>query len=55
MDMAVRDYKRLEERGHGPTPWDFIESVAVWPYYLFLKRVVKPYTPPRWPADAQPS
>lgn len=55
MDMAVRDYKRLAERGHRASPWDFIESVVLWPYYLFLKRVAKPYAPPRWPTDAQPS
>lgn len=52
MSMAVRDYRRLSGRGHRPGPWDFVSSVLVWPYYLFLKRVVKPYTPPHWPADA---
>jgi glycosyltransferase involved in cell wall biosynthesis len=55
MDMAVRDYRRLSERGHRPSPWDFFEAAALWPYYLFLKRVVKPYAPPRWPADVQAS
>lgn len=53
--MAVRDYNRLAERGHRPGPWDFIEAVAVWPYYLWLKRIWKPHAPPRWPADAKPS
>ncbi len=52
MKIAVRDYKRLKARGHGPTPWDFIESVVVWPYYLFLKRVSKPHAPRPWPRDA---
>jgi glycosyltransferase involved in cell wall biosynthesis len=55
MDMAKRDYQRLSERGHRAGIWDFIESVAVWPYYLFLKRIAKPFAPPRWPADAKPS
>lgn len=52
MDMAMRDYKRLAERGHRLSPWDFIVSVAVWPYYLWAKRISKPHAPPRWPADA---
>jgi glycosyltransferase involved in cell wall biosynthesis len=51
--MAARDYKRLDERGHAPTAWDFFAAVAVWPYYLFLKRVVKPHAPLPWPKDAQ--
>ncbi|MGQ0532246.1 MAG: glycosyltransferase family 2 protein [Caulobacteraceae bacterium] len=55
MAMAIRDYKRLAQRGHRASPWDFIEAVAVWPYYLWLKRAWKPYAPPRWPADAKPS
>jgi glycosyltransferase involved in cell wall biosynthesis len=50
--MAVRDHKRLSERGHHPNLWDFIASAAVWPYYLFLKRAWKPHAPPRWPVDA---
>lgn len=50
--MAVRDYKRLAERGHGPTPLDFIKAIAVWPYYLFAKHVAKPQTPRPWPAGA---
>jgi hypothetical protein len=50
--MAARDYKRLAERGHRPSIFDFIASVAVWPYYLFLKRIAKPHAPPKWPADA---
>jgi glycosyltransferase involved in cell wall biosynthesis len=51
--MAVRDYKRLSERGHRPSLWDFFASVAVWPYYLFLKRIAKPHAAPRWQPDAQ--
>lgn len=50
--IAKRDLDRLASRGHKPTPLDFIASVAVWPYYLFLKRVKRPQAPPRWPADA---
>jgi glycosyltransferase involved in cell wall biosynthesis len=53
--MALRDYRRLKARGHAPGVWDFIESVAIWPYYLFLKHVAKPHAPRRWPADAKPS
>jgi glycosyltransferase involved in cell wall biosynthesis len=53
--MALRDYRRLKERGHAPSAWDFFESVAIWPYYLFLKRIAKPHAPPRWPKDAKPS
>ena len=52
MKIAVRDYKRLKARGHAPNVWDFIESVAVWPYYLFAKRVTKPYAPQPWQPDA---
>lgn len=52
MKMAKRDFDRLSERGHRPSPLDFIAAVAVWPYYLFLKRVRRAYKPPRWPADA---
>ncbi len=52
MKIAVRDYKRLKARGHAPNIWDFIESVAVWPYYLFAKRVTKPYAPRPWQPDA---
>ena len=52
MKIAVRDYKRLKARGHAPNPWDFIESVAVWPYYLFQKRFSKPQAPKPWAADA---
>lgn len=52
LELAKRDYQRLAERGHRLSPWDFVESVAVWPWYLFLKRVAKPHAPPRWPADA---
>jgi glycosyltransferase involved in cell wall biosynthesis len=55
MKMAVRDYKRLSARGHRPSPWDFFESVAIWPYYLFLKHIGKPYAPPPWPTDAKRS
>jgi hypothetical protein len=52
MSMATRDYKRLAERGHRPSLWDFIESVAIWPYYLFLKNVAKPFAARPWPSDA---
>ncbi|MGD9967371.1 MAG: glycosyltransferase family 2 protein [Hyphomonadaceae bacterium] len=54
-DLAERDYERLRSRGHRPSFWDYVESVAVWPYYLFLKRVAKPFAASRWPADAKPS
>ena len=50
--IAKRDLGRLASRGHKPNVLDFIASVAVWPYYLFLKRVKRPQTPPRWPADS---
>ena len=50
--IAKRDLGRLASRGHRPNLLDFIASVAVWPYYLFLKRVKRPQAPPRWPADA---
>lgn len=50
--IAVRDYKRLKARSHAPNVWDFIESVAVWPYYLFQKRVTKPHAPRPWQPDA---
>ncbi|MBL8545045.1 MAG: glycosyltransferase family 2 protein [Hyphomonadaceae bacterium] len=50
--IAKRDLGRLASRGHKPNLLDFIASVAVWPYYLFLKRVKRPQAPPRWPADA---
>jgi glycosyltransferase involved in cell wall biosynthesis len=50
--IAKRDLGRLASRGHRPNPLDFIASVAVWPYYLFLKRVKRPQAPPRWPADS---
>lgn len=53
MKMALRDYKRLHERGCGPSPLDFIASVAVWPYYLFLKRIRRPQAPRPWPPDAK--
>lgn len=53
--IAVRDYRRLKARGHAPSTWDFIESVLVWPYYLFTKRISKPYAPRPWQADAQTS
>jgi len=52
MKMAARDYRRLAERGHRLSPWDFVLSVAVWPYYLFAKRIGKPHAPRKWPADA---
>jgi glycosyltransferase involved in cell wall biosynthesis len=52
MAMAARDYRRLRERGHSPNPLDFAIAVAVWPAYLFAKRVSRPHAPPRWPADA---
>lgn len=52
MKIAVRDYKRLKARGHAPNAWDFFESVAVWPYYLFAKRFSKPYAPHPWQPDA---
>lgn len=50
--IAVRDYKRLKARGHAPNAWDFIESVAVWPYYLFQKRFSKPHAPRPWQPDS---
>ena len=50
--MAKRDYQRLAERGHRASPLDFIVAVAVWPYYLFLKNIIRPFSPPRWPGDA---
>lgn len=50
--MAARDYKRLAARGHEPNLFDFIAAVAVWPYYLFQKRISKPHAPRRWPAEA---
>ncbi|MBX3429796.1 MAG: glycosyltransferase family 2 protein [Hyphomonadaceae bacterium] len=50
--IAKRDLERLASRGHRPSVFDFIASVLVWPYYLFLKRVKRPYEPPRWPTDA---
>ena len=49
----MRDLKRLAERGHRPNPWDFLISVAVWPIYLFNKRIRRPFAPRRWPADAE--
>jgi hypothetical protein len=52
METASRDYKRLAGRGHKPSIFDFIAAAAVWPWYLFQKRVSKPHAPPRWPADA---
>jgi glycosyltransferase involved in cell wall biosynthesis len=55
LKTAVRDYNRLAARGHRLSPWDFIVSIAVWPFYLFAKRVSKPHAPPQWPADAVPS
>ena len=53
--MAQRDYGRLAERGHAPNPWDFIEAVAVWPAYLFAKRISRPHAPQPWPRDATTS
>ena len=50
--MATRDYQRLRARGHSPNPLDFIVAVAVWPAYLFAKRVSQPHAPARWPKDA---
>ena len=50
--IAKRDLGRLASRGHKPNALDFIASVAVWPYYLFLKRLQRPQTPPRWPTDS---
>ncbi|MGD9981243.1 MAG: glycosyltransferase family 2 protein [Hyphomonadaceae bacterium] len=55
MDMFKRDSKRLSSRGHHPNVWDFFSSVAVWPYYLLLKNVLRPYAPRPWARDAQPS
>jgi hypothetical protein len=52
MKVAVRDFNRLKARGHAPNAWDLIESVAVWPYYLFQKRFSKPYAPRAWAPDA---
>lgn len=52
MKLAVRDYKRLAERGHRLSPWDFVVSIAIWPFYLFEKRFGKPHKPPVWPKDA---
>lgn len=51
--LAERDFKRLSERGHKPTAWNFVESVLLWPHYLWLKKVRKPFLAPRWPADAK--
>ncbi|MEZ5960104.1 MAG: glycosyltransferase family 2 protein [Hyphomonadaceae bacterium] len=53
--IAARDYRRLKSRQHAPNPWDFIESVAVWPYYLFRKRFSKPHAPHRWWSEATTS
>jgi hypothetical protein len=50
--MARRDYERLRDRGHAPNPWDLIEAVAVWPAYLFAKRISRPHAPRPWPVDA---
>jgi glycosyltransferase involved in cell wall biosynthesis len=50
--MARRDYKRLRARGHALSPWDFVEAVAVWPAYLFAKRIGRPHAPKLWPKDA---
>ena len=52
MKTAVRDYKRLAERGHRLSAWDFVVSLAVWPYYLYAKRYGKPHAPTPWPKDA---
>ncbi len=52
MKIAMRDYKRLKARGHAPNAWDFVECVAVWPYYLFAKRFSRPYAPRPWQPDA---
>jgi glycosyltransferase involved in cell wall biosynthesis len=52
MDKVKRDMARLATRGHHPNVLDMIIGAAVWPYYLFLKRVFKAPAPPRWPADA---
>jgi len=52
MKIAVRDYKRLKARGHAPSAWNFVESIAVWPYYLFAKHVSKPYASRPWQPDA---
>src|SRR5690606_38268692 len=54
-EIAVRDYKRLKSRGHAPSIWDFLEAVAVWPYYLFAKYVSKPHAPRPWQPDATTS
>jgi glycosyltransferase involved in cell wall biosynthesis len=50
--MAARDYRRLEERGCAPMPWDYVIAVAAWPAYLFAKRVSRPHIARRWPSDA---
>jgi glycosyltransferase involved in cell wall biosynthesis len=52
-DIAMRDLTRLRERGHRPNPWDFLVAMAVWPVYLFNKRIRRPYAPRPWPSDAE--
>jgi glycosyltransferase involved in cell wall biosynthesis len=51
-EISMRDYTRLKARGHAPNAWDFIESVAVWPYYLLQKCFTKPHAPRAWQPDA---
>ncbi|MBS0386444.1 MAG: glycosyltransferase family 2 protein [Proteobacteria bacterium] len=50
--MAMRDYRRMRERGLRPMPWDFVDAVAVWPAYLFAKRFSRPHAARPWPKDA---
>jgi glycosyltransferase involved in cell wall biosynthesis len=52
MSMALRDYRRLGERGWRPMPWDFVVAVAAWPAYLFAKRFSRPHAASAWPRDA---
>jgi glycosyltransferase involved in cell wall biosynthesis len=50
-DVAMRDLKRLRERGIAPNVMDFLAAVAVWPFYLLAKRTTRKPRP--WPADAE--
>jgi glycosyltransferase involved in cell wall biosynthesis len=50
--IVKRDLANLRERGIRPSLWDYFASVAVYPAYLFAKRVSKPHAALPWPADA---
>ena len=52
MKVAQRDYARLRARGCAPSLLDFIVAAAVWPGYLFAKRVSRPHAAKPWPGDA---